>query len=207
MAKIVFESEKELEDYICEQLDNGYNPITNEWAGWYGRQVDIGTYGIIDILIVDKSDDGQIYATVIELKKDLVTAKSLAQVSRYMTGLSRYFKEMFADNYGGLRGIVSAPNVETNDDTPYLINIVKQTGVFVYTIDFDLDSGVSFIQSDGWKKTNENFHLTKFHIESFEHIKSLREEQVKIKEINDSSNDVSLSLDEEEIKIVEEVVH
>lgn len=207
MAKIVFESEKELEDYICEQLDNGYNPITNEWAGWYGRQVDIGTYGIIDILIVDKSDDGQIYATVIELKKDLVTAKSLAQVSRYMTGLSRYFKEMFADNYGGLRGIVSAPNVETNDDTPYLINIVKQTGVFVYTIDFDLDSGVSFTQSDGWKKTNENFHLTKFHNDSFEDIKNLSCEQIKTKEVGESSDEELPSFVNEEEKTVEEVIH
>jgi hypothetical protein len=161
MAKIVFESEKELEDYICENLDQEYNPINGDHVNWYGRQIDLGAYGILDVMTVSFEPEGYLDISIIELKKELVTIKAIAQVSRYIRGIRHYFESHADDVSISVHGYVVAPNLDLSDDTVFLLNQLSED-ISIYTMNFDLDKGTEFISCDtGWSKTNPDF--TKFH--------------------------------------------
>lgn len=167
MAKVVWSSEKELEDFIYSKFEQSYNPINDEEVEWFGRQVDLGGYGIIDLMTIGFDPQGNLYINVFELKKETVTTKALGQVARYIQGLKRYIqglKHYFQENAKhiniAIEGYVIAPSIDHSDDTVFLINMLDD--IYVYTVDFDLDDGVAFnSMSSGWAKTSPDF--SKFH--------------------------------------------
>jgi hypothetical protein len=143
MAKIVFESEQELEDYICEHLEEGLNPISDSNIDWYGRQVEIKPYGVIDLMTVSYEPNGlHVSIEIIELKKEVITIKAIAQLARYIRGIKHYYEINEQPFSLDIRGVLVAPRFEISDDTVYLSNIVN--GIDCYTIDYELDSGISF---------------------------------------------------------------
>jgi hypothetical protein len=161
MAKIVFDSEKELEDYICKSLDDLYNPIIDEHVHWYGRQVEIGPYGVIDVMTVTFFDDRpSLDIRVIELKKETITLKSLAQACRYIKGVTNYFENEYPDYEITVSGVLVAPSIDMSDDTVYMYSEMDR--IDCYRSYFDLHDGISYeyICKD-WKKSNQDF--SKFH--------------------------------------------
>lgn len=83
--------ERNLEDIIFETdnkklLERGL-PI----FGKKFRQVNLGSYGIADLVCFERNKD-QITITVIELKKDCVNLDTLIQALRYVEGIKKYFK-------------------------------------------------------------------------------------------------------------------
>jgi hypothetical protein len=161
MAKIVWSSEKELEDFIYSKLEDLYNPIDESRVDWFGRQIDLGQYGIIDLMTINFDAEGEICIDVFELKKELITIKTLGQVARYVRGLRQYFDESAKHLNVTVRGNVVAPEIDHSDDTVFLINMLED--IHVYTVDFDLDNGVSFDWRScrSWSRTSPDF--SKFH--------------------------------------------
>jgi hypothetical protein len=157
MAKVVFDSEQELEDYICEHLENNWNPIDGSRIHWYGRQVKLGPYGIIDLMTVNYDPDGSwMGINIIELKKDVITVKAIAQLARYIKGVLHYFEINDTEMDLSVSGQLVAPKFELSDDTVFLSNLVGE--IEFYTIDFDLNEGISFKESAKlWGKTNPDF--------------------------------------------------
>jgi len=159
MAKVIFESEKELEDYICEKLEeNKHCPIGDESVDMYFRQLNIGAYGVADIVKISFNlSSPEICITVLELKKEKITLSTIAQVARYMTGIKHFINERYTNKskYITVFGEVAAPGICTDDDACYLSG--QLDNIKIYDISCCLDTG--FISSDGgvWVKTEPNF--------------------------------------------------
>jgi hypothetical protein len=160
MAKIVFDSEKELEDYICTHLDAGWNPITKGDIGWYGRQVGMGSYGVADLMTTRTGDDGTIVIEIIELKKQTITTKAIAQISRYIAGMLHYVHEHHPEKSFYVAGLLVSTEIDLSDDTVYLADRIDD--IYFHLASFDLDAGITFNPHPcGWRQTHpgfSNFH-------------------------------------------------
>ncbi len=156
MAKISWESEKELEDWIFNKAKESLvNPLNGEEIHSIYRQVDLGAYGIPD-LVTFWYDDEIVEVTIIEVKKEQITTKAIAQLSRYKKAIHAYFNNL--NHKIILRIFAVAPEMSIGDDTVFLSDLV--TDFFAYksfTCSVDLEKGVSFKQSYGWHKQNETF--------------------------------------------------
>jgi RecB family endonuclease NucS len=154
MARVLFESEKELEDYIYTELGAMINPINGEKIDWYGRQVDLGSYGVIDLMTVRFLPEArEIY--VIEVKKEVITPKAFAQISKYIIGILHYFDRYAPDMEVLVQGILVSPSVDASEDTLFLINQVNF--IEAYSMEFDLKKGVRFNIRPSYRRYNPDF--------------------------------------------------
>ena len=155
MAKIIFDSEKELEDHfmflaeateVCPAL--GY-PIS-----FMVRQVTIDGYGVADA-ISGYVEGKHLYSiTVYELKKEVIDIKTIAQVSRYMVGVKKIVEKympQFAHDFS-VHGVVIAPSINMNDDTIFLLQ--QTENITAVTVDFCLEKGCLFTEDNkNWIRT------------------------------------------------------
>lgn len=158
MAKIIWESEKELEDYIYSKLENSYNPINGDDINWCARQVEIGPYGIIDLITIAFHPceyHAGIDITIIEVKKEIITAKAFAQLARYMKGIRHYFESYENKVSYSVRGILVAPDIDKSDSSIYLINECED--ISVYLSKMNLESGVEFEHQENWHVNDPDF--------------------------------------------------
>lgn len=167
------ETEKELEDYIYEIINDtpDKNSLSNDLPqGKVFRQVDIGVYGIIDLLVVDFGGiDGEhcyptIGITIIELKKNEIDHQALEQISKYKTGIEQFLE--------GIENICSERKtkcliytveclligsiVNKQSDFVFLLNHLEWLSVYTYSI--SLKDGMSLDRiGQGWQIPKENF--------------------------------------------------
>ena len=90
---IIFESEKELEDLLCKELeDNAYWVVEDEHVDQWQRQTNLGYHGITDIItsaITMDLDENKVpfissrTLKVIELKITELSYTHLSQIARY----------------------------------------------------------------------------------------------------------------------------
>ena len=92
-------AEKRLEDYIFSHLNGtkiiyGVEPeITPVRNGCVLRQLNLGDYGVADIVTIDVESVGAYpIVTVYELKQGKIDAAALVQVLRYKKGLSHFLE-------------------------------------------------------------------------------------------------------------------
>ena len=147
MAEI---SEKELEGYICEQINNdevyGFQELS--LSGNAFSQFNLQGYGIIDILVVDIDFDMSVTVTIIELKKDAVTVASVGQISRYNTGIKKLFEEIVEASpffFGRLKINVELMLIGKsyeNSDVCFLVDSINNLTCYHYEL--RLNSGVYF---------------------------------------------------------------
>jgi hypothetical protein len=155
---IKFESEKHLEDFICESLDDGVCVVDNIDFDTYKRQYKCGSYGVADIVafncveINGKPEVLEIY--IYELKNEKFSVKHLSQVSRYYT----YFKRMAEDIYPDLT-ISIYPSVVCLDDDlsddDYISNI-DDFSIPIYKYSVCPKSGFRITQSQGIRLKTES---------------------------------------------------
>lgn len=159
MAEVSFESEKELEDYIVEYInENNYNPVNGDDVLFLERQVDLGAYGIIDILLVNIEPDGKdeftVTYTILELKKERIDEKTITQISRYIIGLKQFLLEKRNSHIKWrINGQVIATKVDNNNGTGFLIDIVSS--IDCYLAAFDLNTGMKFTRNYNWKRESD----------------------------------------------------
>lgn len=161
--KINFDSEKELEDLICERLDQNFNPITNQHCTHYERQLNLGPYGIADIVTFDSDMelydiDGVvcIHAKVFELKKEFIKPDAIAQAARYKRGLQHLFRANTGMFECADVGSVECHVVGTGiDDAVYMQSMSGDDPCFFYhEAVFDPAKGLSFSSHEGpWSST------------------------------------------------------
>ena len=162
MAEI---SEKELEDYLFS-LKINRNPLLVD--GKCFRQVNLGGYGIIDLLYIDiKSECAPpeypqypyVTITVVELKKGSIDFSSLGQICRYKRGLERFLSQQINKRYH----ITSRIKVEgvlvgsdyANGDICYTIDQINWLECWHYNL--DLKEGIELEHSTGWYRDDEDF--------------------------------------------------
>jgi RecB family endonuclease NucS len=155
MAKIIFESEKELENWICEMMDvNNTCPITGNEIITYKQQYKIGNYGIADIIQVKKTNEDDVFdVTIIELKKEIITKSAVLQIARYMKGINEYVNHYLKLKHPNIKQIntnfiLVAPEIDLTDETTYLIDACNSLSF--YRVKYDLHEGVVFNEEHGW---------------------------------------------------------
>lgn len=89
--------EKDLEDIIWEayQSEYGKYELFNKGLSISGkmyRQVNLGDYGILDLMTVSINPE-DVIISIYELKKDIINMSTMAQAARYGTGISKYIEE------------------------------------------------------------------------------------------------------------------
>ena len=180
--------EKDIEDLIFEasQSQKGREILLNRGLNIctpLKRQVNLGSYGIADLIDVIP-DNTAISYNVIELKKVSLSIEDILQLSRYITGMNRFLRENTPDfaNYHNVRGTLIGPDLKGTKDIGYLIN--QLYGIHVLTYNYDLEKGLKFTHLHGFHKSNEilasdsDIHLGMQSILS-DHYHRLSEEELK----------------------------
>ncbi len=132
ISQSLFYMEKQLEDFIIHnweqtELAERYELIYEEGELISQQyQTDIGR---IDILARDKATQSHV---VIELKKNQTSDDTVGQLARYMG----WIKKKFNDN--DVKGIIIAGRFD--EKLEYAIGMVPRTEVFLYKVDFTLQS-------------------------------------------------------------------
>ncbi len=189
MALIVWDSEKELEDYIYDKYmdEHGECPITQQvQPNNIFRQPNLGSYGIADIITASVSENGMLDICVIEIKKETITPDAVGQISRYITGVNDLIRktyektDVYRDNKSAsVTGILLAPKITT--DAAFILNYTKN--IDYYEVLCDLEHGFSCeLNSGDVSLVNPNYsdfgdYFNELSIESSENYKRFCDEQ------------------------------
>ena len=152
--KIIFDSEKELEDWIFNKYqEDGVCCIDGNEPQHLIRQMNLGVYGICDLVSFsvyksEKSTSVDVY--VYELKKEKITAEAFTQVARYATAITQSIESYGPD----IRVSITCVLVGTEiDESCYILN---HSEFQYYKPFFNPESGVEFKDdSCGWHRKND----------------------------------------------------
>lgn len=146
-------SEKKLEDYIYEYLScekDGFG--VSEHLSCHPdslviRQFNLGSYGIIDILVVDYCYDNYVNITIYELKKDSINKKAFMQLLRYKSGIIDTYHNKYDFKINKVACILIGGSISSEGSFSL---IPRSVGVEMYTYDIDIDDGLSLIDCNGY---------------------------------------------------------
>tara|TARA_B100000678_G_C18228596_1_gene509843 strand:+ start:5133 stop:5762 length:630 start_codon:yes stop_codon:yes gene_type:complete len=168
-SMISFDSEKSLEDFIFSyHQKTGLFVFDKEKYDICLRQVNLGGYGIADLVFVDLEwsngpDSPIFHFNIVELKNDKARLKDFSQVCRYRTGI----QNMMSTSYGPMEFfiystlLVKKGLIEDVDASFLSANIEN---FFAYEFDIDNENlSVSFSLFDHVKLRNfkHSEHLKK----------------------------------------------
>lgn len=157
--------ERDLEDLIFnasskELLDKGLE-------GFYGkrfRQLNLGSYGILDLLVVQKimSDitfDQYLNINIYELKEDKIGASAFFQALRYARGIQLYMGKRKPDMKFIINIILIGGDIDTSCNLCFLPDLMTRTNctaefglldsVCLYTYDYGFN-GITFDLKQGY---------------------------------------------------------
>lgn len=161
MSKVKFNSEKDLEDAICEFIEEyGKCPLTNNPVTHWYRQVKIGSYGVADIVKIYIGGHGYIEVTVLELKNEELTVNSIAQVSRYSSGISHFISKKFKklESYITVNSELLGAGFKESDDLCFLHNQLNDL-ISIYTFDLSVSKGFYVREiANKWRRDHPEFN-------------------------------------------------
>lgn len=158
---ILFESEKEFEDMLCDRLDEGSWIVEDECVDGYERQVKLESYGVVDLLLhdteMDLVDGCEIIigrrVKIVELKITELKSDSLAQIARY-----KAFFDAVEHDFELSYVLVCKASCSYRGDLVFLAQ--SMDWLDIYTYKFSLTNGVEFERLDCFSPT-ESRHETK----------------------------------------------
>jgi hypothetical protein len=158
--------EKDLEQIIFDAHDE---TLHNRGLYLYGtkkRQLNIGNYGIADIVSFCRArhpSGSYLIITIVELKQKQINVGTFLQAIRYAKGIDRYLKKRNFSFQVKFEIMLIGRNIDTSSSFPYIfdffnnrINDKNATRVSGYTYDYDID-GISFTEVNDYKLTKEGF--------------------------------------------------
>jgi len=153
---------------LCQRgLRMGYSPHFYKVK----KQMNLGAYGIPDLIAVAK-DDAQMYRNeesilelyqtplqinIIELKKEEINVGTLIQAARYVKGVSAYFEKYHPNLMIEIRMVLIGREIKVTDWV-YLLDVINNVSVFTYDYSWD---GLKFTQQHNYAKTHDGFKLKK----------------------------------------------
>lgn len=146
--------EKEIEDIVFETSNETLSSIGLDLLPNKMRQVNLGSYGISDIIcwgIVWKKYpyNRDIHIQIVELKKDLVDVNTMMQSARYEKGIKLFINQFnLVDTEIHIEHILIGKKVQTNGDFMYLLDSNDKYSVFTYSI--DVEKGIVFTQRNNF---------------------------------------------------------
>jgi hypothetical protein len=154
-------SEKKLEDYLFNHL-NGSNVIKGVSRsispvvdGCVYRQIDLGGYGIADLIAIDGYHGCNPTITIYELKKGEICSSALVQVLRYFAGIKKayeWFGNYFQDD--SVRCVLIGSSLSNQDG--FSLSVSAIPFVDVYTYDLCPNTGLNLCYQE-WEDSNETY--------------------------------------------------
>lgn len=161
-------SEKELEDLI---FNTDIENIQQRGLLVYGkklRQVNIGNYGICDLIFYSRLDDAipnsPININIVELKKGNIDFSTLNQIIRYAQGIKDYLKHREFSHYVITLTLIGNEIDVNNDLFAYLPNLIHGGDItykciisidyYKYKLNWD---GIYFEECKGYSLINKGF--------------------------------------------------
>lgn len=164
--------ERDLEDVICDALntkegqeslyDKGFHYSFTRGHLKYKRQLNLGVYGICDLVISSRDDteisedwgmlQSRLTIEVVELKKGVLNERSLTQVMRYVKGVERYMQRHHPKSWYVIIPTLVGRSIDLGDWV-YMIDRIEGLRVFTYKYGID---GITFEEHSGYYKTGDN---------------------------------------------------
>lgn len=150
--------EKEIEDLVYEVAREDTAPIRERGFPMRGkvlRQVDLGSYGIAD-LITFRFNSQVISLQIIEIKRDDVNAQTLMQAARYAKGAEIFMNKHYphlAKRMLDIEILLLGKKIDLSGDFPFLLDYTRQARA--YTFSLDVFTGLRFLEHKGFVKTIE----------------------------------------------------
>lgn len=164
--------EVELEDLVFRTPNQKLSQRGLILHGEKLRQVNLGSYGIADIICLNPSwgNNGlgkTLEIQVVELKKEVINQQTLMQAARYCTAIKRALtKSLKIQDYCiEISIVLIGKSVDTYSDFVYLLDFMPY--LQVYTCSIDLDKGVRFERQKGYSMTNEVLPSLKPHLKTY----------------------------------------
>ena len=155
--------EKDLEQIIFESNNEELRKRGLPIIGRKIRQLNIGRYGISDIITYRRRDTytedysfftgRQHIVTIYELKKNKIGISALLQAVRYSKGIQSFFEKRNFDNYK-INIVLIGREIDLSGDFVYLTDIFKS--ISFYTYEYRLN-GMIFTHKSGYKLKDEGF--------------------------------------------------
>ena len=170
-----FDNEDELERILMSYHENsGFCFVTNEEVGHLYQQVNIGPYGIIDMLgVTIETEPYMVSVNIIiyELKLNSIKAKDVVQISRYYKGVSEYLwnaysigrevinSELCARTFNrkcgkrcrvevNLKGILVGKQYDMTSDVCFLVDSIPWLSCYHYSLGAE---GIDFELDENWR--------------------------------------------------------
>lgn len=150
--------EKELEDILFEYIDNFDVLIDKNFEHYCEkkyRQVDLGDYGIADIIGIIEFENPKYRSfqiNIYELKKEEISVNTFLQAIRYAKALKLVFEKSIEDAVFEYNIILVGKTVNIKSDFIYLPDFYENLHIYTYKIDFN--KGIYFNKEEGYKLTN-----------------------------------------------------
>jgi hypothetical protein len=128
-------SERNYDSDIWESLINEHR---HEGILWVKRQVNMGAYGIADIVFASRIPSGighsrdLLHVEVVELKKNLVDIRTLIQAERYRRCVYRFIQKKHPRMIFKVSSTLIGSGLNTSSDWLYLTDTMPDTRVFTF---------------------------------------------------------------------------
>jgi len=156
--------EKDLEDIIFNTDNEKLRARGLRIYGQKLRQVNLGSYGIADLITVKtvllnqewhEEKGHKLVITIYELKKDSLGFLAFGQLCRYKTAIERMFQKSNIFDYFvdyEINMVLVGKDIELKNDFCYLVNNTEFLKTYTYSYGID---GLEFNQTFGWKMSGE----------------------------------------------------
>jgi len=150
--------EKDLEQIIFETSEHDLDERGLFVPGKRLRQVNIGNYGIADMITYYRNPfDKEIVITVFELKKDFITPDAFLQAIRYCKGIREYLKHRDFNSFEyeiKYNIVLVGSDIEDKSGFIYLTDFFENISFYTYSYKFD---GIFFKEENGYHLIKSGF--------------------------------------------------
>jgi hypothetical protein len=150
--------EKDLEQIIFETSEHDLDERGLFVPGKRLRQVNIGNYGIADMITYYRNPfDKEIVITVFELKKDLITVDAFLQAIRYCKGIREYLEHRKFNSFKyeiKYNMVLVGSGIEDKSGFIYITDFSENISFYTYSYKFD---GLRFNEESGYHLIKSGF--------------------------------------------------
>lgn len=153
-------NERELEDYICENIENFIEKLKEIYRvndiQFLGRQVKIGYQNIADLIFYSKENLKEFEVVnyyIVELKFRKLEPKDLAQLNRYMNILENKVREKYEDKEVNVYGIFVSTGA--NEEMKYILDRINSSSDGNRIISIAFETKLSLEEENFW--LNEDY--------------------------------------------------
>lgn len=138
-------SEKQIELIICKTDNSVLRERGLNIRGRKFRQVQLGNYGLADIITINRVRDREYNICIYELKKDKIGPATFWQILKYARGVAYLAKNRRPGYKINIKLVLLGGELDNEGSFCYLSSALNDVHLFTYTYSVD---GITFNQTE-----------------------------------------------------------